>query len=36
MTAAVSYGYGTQKEIDSSEPDIIFDSFSVKVHGNGH
>lgn len=28
MTAAVSYGYGTQKEIDSSEPDIIFGVFS--------
>ncbi len=28
MTAAVSYGYGTQKEIDSSRPDILFDAFS--------
>ncbi len=28
MTAAVSYGYGTQKEIDSSQPDILFDAFS--------
>ncbi len=28
MTAAVTYGYGSQKEIDSSEPDFIFDAFS--------
>jgi len=28
MTAAVSYGYGTQKEINASQPDIFFDAFS--------
>ncbi len=28
MTASVSYGYGTHKEIASSKPDIIFDAFS--------
>jgi len=28
MTAAVTYGYGSQEEIDSSEPDFIFDAFS--------
>ena len=27
MTAAVSYGYGTQKEINASQPDIFFDTF---------
>lgn len=28
VTAAVSYGYGTQKEIESSEPDLVFDVFA--------
>ena len=28
MTAAVNYGYGTQKEIASAKPDILFDAFS--------
>ncbi len=28
MTVSVSYGYGTQKEISSSKPDIIIDAFS--------
>lgn len=28
MTAAVSYGYGTQKEIASAKPDILFNAFS--------
>ena len=28
MTAGVSYGYGSKKEIASSKPDIIFDAFS--------
>lgn len=27
MTAAVSYGYGTQKELDASQPDILFNAF---------
>jgi len=27
ITAAVSYGYGSQKEIASSKPDILFDAF---------
>jgi phosphoglycolate phosphatase len=28
MTAAVSFGYGAQKEIASAKPDILFDAFS--------
>ena len=26
LTAAVSYGYGTRKELTSSKPDFIFDT----------
>ena len=28
ITAAVTYGYGTQEELVSSSPDYIFDTFS--------
>ncbi len=31
ITAAVTYGYGSREEIASSEPDIIFESFSGLV-----